>query len=535
MKKLLSMFFLLSLVFGASCTNLNEVNTRLDDHEKRIAALEAMVKTANDNVKALKQLFDAQKKKLGIGSWTPLADGSGYELIMSDGSKIIIKNGKPGERPIIGVKEEDGVFYWTINGVYLLDESGNKVVANGSDGNVGITPMLRVNTDGYWEVSYDKGANWTLVYDENGNPVLAKGSSDVKDFEITEDDDYVYITFKGKKFTIPKDKNTVTPEAIALSPEESDLEIGATLKLKVIYTPENASANDLVWSTSDENVATVADGEVTAIGFGTAVITVKALQGALESTATIRVKEPHQSKLAIEYLTEYNINKDGTGFAENHIGRTGGYFNWNEAMDKFAAEKNFRINGEGYHLPTFKEWCSITPKEIMYVELSMPDKIGIIEEVTIGGSDYTYTSDFRFPGNQTFYGLRFRGGDNKQLSAWRYEYTDNPAGAEEKMLRITVRSLSSKDGLLMTLDDISTSDFWSKNNENDIQRVLPAAGYLNKEGGEPLYYNVYGQYWSSTEDNENLAIFLLFSDFLCTADYAHQKVIYNSVRLFKNN
>ncbi|MCQ2141340.1 MAG: PL29 family lyase N-terminal domain-containing protein [Bacteroidales bacterium] len=41
-------------------------------------------------------------------------------------------NGKDGSTPRIGVKQENGVYYWTVNGSFLLDEYGQKIPASGS-------------------------------------------------------------------------------------------------------------------------------------------------------------------------------------------------------------------------------------------------------------------------------------------------------------------------------------------------------------------------------------------------------------------
>ncbi|MDN4753759.1 PL29 family lyase N-terminal domain-containing protein [Porphyromonadaceae bacterium W3.11] len=471
---------------------------------------------------------------MSIVSFAKLKDGSGYELLMTDGSKITLRNGKDGEKPNIAIKNDNDILYWTINGDYLLDASGNKVIAVGKDGEIGSTPIVRINTDGYWEVSYNKGVKWELVYDVNGNKVKANGSIDLGDFKIIEDDDFIHITYMGQVYSIPKDKKTVEATSITLSPNESQLEIGSSLTFTIETTPKNAKLKELEWESDNEDIAQVKDGTVTAISAGVAIITVKAYKGKVKSSATVKVTKKSNKKLALEYLTEYNVNKTGTGFIDNHIGKNSGYFTWHEAMKLFAANKNFTVDGIGYHLPSFKEWSSIIPKEIMYVETKMPDKLGIVENVTIGDKNATYKSDYRFPGNYVFYAIRFKNEDNEQLSAWRYQFTDNPEQSGEKMLQITVRPLG-KD--VLSLDDISNPDYWATNNDKDIQRMLPAAGYLIVKDGEPFYYNEYGHYWSSTEDREKTtwAKFVLFSNYLCYSDYQHEKGIYNTTRLFRNN
>ena len=44
----------------------------------------------------------------------------------------------------IGVKEDNGVYYWTVNGEWLTDENGNKIKAEGLDGAQGIDDFLGV-------------------------------------------------------------------------------------------------------------------------------------------------------------------------------------------------------------------------------------------------------------------------------------------------------------------------------------------------------------------------------------------------------
>ena len=68
----------------------------------------------------------------------------------------------------------DGVYYWTIDGEWLLDSDGNKIPTtgkdgadgqngeNGQDGADGITPQLKIEED-YWYISYDNGMTWNQL------------------------------------------------------------------------------------------------------------------------------------------------------------------------------------------------------------------------------------------------------------------------------------------------------------------------------------------------------------------------------------
>ena len=98
-------------------------------------------------------------------------------------------DGKDGVSPVIGVRQENGVWYWTLNGDWLLDADGNKIPttgkdgapgtdgtngSNGSNGNDGvngkdgITPVLKIE-NGMWHVSYDNGATWEELGQATGD------------------------------------------------------------------------------------------------------------------------------------------------------------------------------------------------------------------------------------------------------------------------------------------------------------------------------------------------------------------------------
>jgi Starch-binding module 26/Alpha amylase, catalytic domain/Bacterial Ig-like domain (group 2)/Secretion system C-terminal sorting domain len=77
---------------------------------------------------------------------------------------------------------------------------------------------------------------------------------------------------------------------VSVSPSSVSLGTGSIQQLSATIAPLNASDTGVVWSSSDNAVATVAtNGLVTASGVGTATITAKTNDGAKTSTATITV------------------------------------------------------------------------------------------------------------------------------------------------------------------------------------------------------------------------------------------------------
>lgn len=55
-------------------------------------------------------------------SVTPLTDGSGYVINFVKSGAVTIRNGEQGiagATPQISAKEDNGIYYWTLNGDYL--------------------------------------------------------------------------------------------------------------------------------------------------------------------------------------------------------------------------------------------------------------------------------------------------------------------------------------------------------------------------------------------------------------------------------
>jgi LPXTG-motif cell wall-anchored protein len=82
----------------------------------------------------------------------------------------------------------------------------------------------------------------------------------------------------------------VTIENISLDQTEVALEEGETVQLNVTVQPENATEQDLVWTSSNEQVAKVDEnGLVTAVAAGNAIITVSTKDGQHQATTEITV------------------------------------------------------------------------------------------------------------------------------------------------------------------------------------------------------------------------------------------------------
>ena len=137
----------------------------VNNHEERLAALEQWQEETNHNIAAIQQLLNTTDCITAI---TPLMEGGqevGYTITFLHSEPITIYHGKKGDKgdkgeqgdtgdkgeqgdkgdtgadghtPQIGLtQQEDGNWYWTLDGQLMTDPQGNPIRANGEDGKDG--------------------------------------------------------------------------------------------------------------------------------------------------------------------------------------------------------------------------------------------------------------------------------------------------------------------------------------------------------------------------------------------------------------
>ena len=270
---------LLSLV---SCTEHDEVAmwNKNEDMGSRLAALEELCSQLNTNIVSLQQIVEALQGNDYVTGVVPVVENGetvGYTISFSKSGPVTIYHGKKGENgqngttPVIGVEQDtDGLYYWTLDGEWLTDDEGSKILAqgmagksayelavekgyrgtldewlaslngsNGDDGKSayelavengyqgteeewlaslkgsagdqgddGVTPKLEVRDDGYWYISYDNGQTWNKLGPATGDPG-EDGDSMFSDIDVS-DPDYLVLTLAetGASIKLPyyKDK-----------------------------------------------------------------------------------------------------------------------------------------------------------------------------------------------------------------------------------------------------------------------------------------------------------------------------------------
>ena len=263
MKKLFTYLLCAMTLIVAGCSESfddSKIWEKLDNHENRIAKLEELCKQINANIASLQTIVAALQDNDYITSVTPITQNGetiGYTISFTKSQPITIyhgkngENGKDGYTPQIGVKKDsDGLYYWTIDGQWLLDANGNKIKAQGSDGKDGVdgtngtdgtdgkdgvdgtngtdgkdgengvTPLLKIE-EGYWFVSYDNGGSWTnlgkATGEDGADGAAGADGKDGKDGKDGADGDSffkeVVVEEQGVRFVFADGSQIVIPLA----------------------------------------------------------------------------------------------------------------------------------------------------------------------------------------------------------------------------------------------------------------------------------------------------------------------------------
>ena len=213
--------------------------SRIEDIENRLDVLEQKVETIEQAASALQAAFDAGKIITSVD-----ASDNGYKISFSDNSTININHGKSGITPIISM---DSNGYWTVS--YddgntfsrLVDNQGNHIGGIGQDGKNGVSVRVIVNENGYYTFELYDSASPDVVFDTILTPLTSERANIIS--SITQDKSTGVITIimaNGDFFKFNQKK--IIPSSIAILGSEP-LMIGkeGTVSFEFRVNPSNAS------------------------------------------------------------------------------------------------------------------------------------------------------------------------------------------------------------------------------------------------------------------------------------------------------
>lgn len=261
MKKLILSLWATLMLLGCNYDD-SQIKDDVQDLQNRVSALETLCTQMNTNIISIQTLVNSLNNNDYITSVVPIKSGDdiiGYTITFQKNAPITIYNGVNGNTPSIGVKQDtDGIWYWTLNGNWLLDENGSKVCASGmqgnkgDDGNPGVIPQLKI-VDGYWYVSIDNGRNWTMLGKATGEDGK---DGDSMFSSVTYDDKYAYFTLvDGTVLTVPL--NTNIPKLQFTLDKETDIHLtgGGSITLNYSITaPYGAKTTFTSYESGNWNV-----------------------------------------------------------------------------------------------------------------------------------------------------------------------------------------------------------------------------------------------------------------------------------------
>ena len=265
--RILSAFMLSVVCMLTGCYDDTKILESLKEHQEQIDELRTLCSQCNESIENLQKVLSALQSKDYVTEVNPIEQGDeiiGYTITFELTGQVTIytgtdgidgTDGKSGCVPVIAVKQwTDGLWYWTIDGDWLLDSKGNMIKAvgtagadgtdgtDGTDGADGYTPVLKIE-EGYWYVSYDGGK--TFGKDPVGQATGAEGYTMFD--EVTYDECYVYVVMAdGTMLKFSRiHENTVmnTCGGVSISVMSRDLTDQSIVLYGNVSLSENVSAD----------------------------------------------------------------------------------------------------------------------------------------------------------------------------------------------------------------------------------------------------------------------------------------------------
>ena len=199
LKNILPLLLLIcSSAFYVGCDDYDDSGLK-----NEIALVKEDLLALKKQISTVEALVDALNQGKFITEVSEDASSRTIVLTLNDNSKLeVVKRNLPDS--YIGVKEVDGVYYWTINNGdkvdFIYSGQGDKIEVS----NHGVdTSGLSLDSDGFWTL---RGAR---VVDGNNDFIQISTNKDESLFqEITElDDEVVFVLSDGSKLIIPKQDN----------------------------------------------------------------------------------------------------------------------------------------------------------------------------------------------------------------------------------------------------------------------------------------------------------------------------------------
>lgn len=183
-----------------------------------------------------------------------------------------------------------------------------RVTMSGKQTSVVIGEGFELSATVFPDNTTDKRVTWS-----SSNPSVATISSDGKVSSVGVGKTTLKVTIQDCEDSYELEVRPILASSVVISPATNlKLEIGEKASFEAWVEPSNATDKSLVWSSDDEAIATVKEGEIEAISLGTTYITVKAASGANRTIQVEVVNTPeHQVRQFAERLYSLVLGRKG--------------------------------------------------------------------------------------------------------------------------------------------------------------------------------------------------------------------------------
>ena len=283
------------------------------------------------------------------------------------------------------------------------------------------------------------------------------------------------ISFAFTACSDDDDVKDVPVTAVTVSPTTLALKTGTTGTLTATVAPENATVTTVSWTSSDDKIATVDKGVVTAVAEGTATITVKTDDGAFTATCAVTVSSDAPAFDESKYHFDLFLT----------VGKHGGMSSKNttvvNSINKLTADMGtITVKGEGTELGDFS-----------------------MESISKGKYYYQIPSN-----NDRF--VKYQIKDNKIVTVAERPFKTNTY----KVRSYTHAWIDDNTLVIMSTNGDKTKVLWTKLKADDMSIIaegelsitvpegyntLSTSGILTyREADNKLFYFYYGKIVSST-------------------------------------
>jgi len=256
MKRYITIAFVALAFILSGCkeiqNEIDELYNEIEELKNTDAAIKQQLEGFNNSLTSLQTIIAALQSGVYIKSVMPLVEDNsqvGYIFTLSNGETFNVRDGKKGAdgyMPVIGVlSDEEGNYWWTLDGDYLLDGSGSRVKADG------VVPQFNI-VDGFWNVSYDNGKTWIELGKANGSDGAQgkPGDSLFSSVDYTEGSNVAkFILTDGTELVLP----CYQAISITFNVEDNTTCIAAGETIKVDYSLSYGDDKTVVTVSSDGN------------------------------------------------------------------------------------------------------------------------------------------------------------------------------------------------------------------------------------------------------------------------------------------